>query len=154
MKKIFSTQHSAGADAALLLARIVIASMMLTHGIPKLGMLFSGDPIQFPPVMGMSAVTSLFLAVFAEVACSILILFGLGTRLATIPGIITMLVALVAIHGADPFEKKENALHYLLVYVVLLLAGAGKYSLDTIIQDRLRLSIRRRNSGKAAVIPA
>ena len=137
MKKIFSTQHSGATDIALLIARIVIAAMMLTHGIPKLGMLIAGGPVQFPPVMGMSPETSLFLAVFAEVACSLLILLGLATRLASIPAIVTMLVAILAIHGADPFEMKENALHYLLVYVILLIAGAGKFSLDNIIQRKL-----------------
>ncbi len=146
MKKIFSTQHSTATDTALLITRVVIASMMLTHGIPKLGMLLSGGPVQFPPVMGMSPETSLFLAVFGEVACSILILFGLGTRLATVPAIITMLVAVLAIHAADPFEKKENALHYLLVYAIILIAGPGRFSLDNILQRRPRVAFRQQLS--------
>jgi putative oxidoreductase len=138
MKKIvFVDQTSSRIDIALLIARVSIAALMLTHGLPKMAMLFSGDPIQFPPIMGMSAGLSLTLAVFAEVFCSILILLGVGTRLATIPPIITMLVAITLIHSADPFAKKEMAIIYLLGYVVLLIAGSGKYSVDYLLQRKL-----------------
>ncbi len=109
---------------------------MLTHGIPKLVMLLSGEPVQFPAVLGLSAESSLALAVFSEVICSLLILVGLGTRLATLPLIATMLVAVFYVHGADPFAKQELGLLYLLPYVVLLLAGSGKYSLDYLLQQK------------------
>src|SRR5689334_21967428 len=108
MKKIMSINKAAATtDIALLVARVGIAALMLTHGIPKMMMLFSGAPVQFPPVMGLSAELSLGLAVFAEVFCSILLLAGFATRLATIPLIITMLVAVLFIHGADPLAKQE-----------------------------------------------
>jgi putative oxidoreductase len=124
-------------DIALLLARVGIALMMLTHGLPKMTLLFSGDPIQFPPVMGMSPELSLGLTVFAEVFCSILLLVGFTTRLAAIPLMITMLIAVLIIHGADAFAQKEMALHYLVAYIVLFVAGSGKYSIDYLIQRRL-----------------
>ena len=104
MNKLFSTSNtSATINLALLIARVGIAALMLTHGIPKLGMLLSGEPVQFLPFMGMSAELSLGLAIFAEVFCSIFLLAGFATRLATIPLIITMLVAVLVVHAADPF---------------------------------------------------
>ena len=124
-------------DIALLIARVGIAALMLTHGIPKLMMLFSGAPIQFPPVFGMSAEFSLVLTVLAEVFGSIFLLAGLFTRLAVIPLIGTMLVAALLIHSADPLSAKEPALLYLTTYLVLLFAGAGKYSVDYLLQKRL-----------------
>ena len=136
MKKIFSiNNNSSTIDLALLIARIGIAGLMLTHGIPKMMMLFSGD-IQFPSVLGLSAAASLTLAVFAEVLCSIFILFGFGTRVATVPLILTMFVAVLFIHAADPFAKQEPAVHYLLGYIFLLIAGSGKYSLDYLLQRK------------------
>jgi putative oxidoreductase len=139
MKKLFTTNTKSPAnDLALLAGRIAIAALMLVHGLPKMEMLFSGDLIQFPPVFGMSAELSLALTVFAEVFCSILILVGFGTRLATIPLIITMLVAALLIHGEDVFAKKELALLYLLVYVILFFTGSGKYSVDQLLQPKLR----------------
>ncbi|MEP6794905.1 MAG: DoxX family protein [Saprospiraceae bacterium] len=137
MKKVFSIHNtSAATDIALIIARFGIAALMLTHGIPKLIMLFSGAPVQFPPIMGMSAELSLGLAAFAEVVCSILIFAGFATRFAVIPPMITMLVAILFIHAADPIGIKESALHYLLVYVVLLFAGSGKYSVDYLLNRK------------------
>lgn len=124
-------------DIALLIARVGIADLMLTHGIPKLMMLFSGAPIQFPPVFGMSAEFSLVLTVLAEVFGSIFLLAGLFTRLAVIPLIGTMLVAALLIHSADPLSAKEPALLYLTTYLVLFFAGAGKYSVDYLLQKRM-----------------
>jgi putative oxidoreductase len=131
MKRIFSVNNTSNfTDAGLLIARLGISALMLTHGIPKLLMLLSGDTANFPSVMGLSAGISLGLAVFAEVVCSVLLLAGFATRLSVIPLIVTMLVAVFFIHAADPFSVKESALHYLLVYAALFFTGSGKYSLD------------------------
>lgn len=135
MKNIFKVgQASEATDIALLIARIGIAALMLTHGIPKLMMLFSGESVQFPPVLGLSPEFSLALAVSAEVLCSIFVLIGFGTRLAVIPLAITMLVAVFLIHWNDPLSAKEPALQYLLVYLMLFLTGSGKYSFDYLSQ--------------------
>ncbi|MCR9181567.1 MAG: DoxX family protein [Flavobacteriaceae bacterium] len=117
-------------DMAILLLRLGVGGLMLTHGIPKLMRLFGSDPIQFGNPIGIGVEASLTLAVFSEVICSVLIIIGLGTRLATIPLIITMAVAFFIVHAADPLQQKELALFFMIVYVVLLLTGSGKYSLD------------------------
>ena len=117
-------------DLALFIARVSIGLMMLTHGLPKLQMLFSDEPVQFISFLGMGAKTSLALAVFAEVACSVLLIAGFATRIVVIPLIVTMLVAAFMVHINDPFVKQEMSLHYLLVYVLLLLTGSGRYSVD------------------------
>ncbi|WP_240676059.1 DoxX family protein [Botryobacter ruber] len=131
-------QHNKNTDLALLVVRVSVAGLMLAHGLPKLEMLISGNPAEFPALFGLSAASSLALAVFAEVVCSVLILVGLGTRLATIPLIITMLVAAFYIHGADPFAKKELAILYLIPYVMLFLTGSGKYALDYLLQHKVQ----------------
>lgn len=136
MKKIINSTPI-NLDSMLLIVRIAIAALMLAHGLPKMVMLFSSEPVAFSSVFGMSPGLSLGLAVFAEVICSVLILVGLGTRLAVIPLIITMLVAVFYIHMADPFAKQELGLHYLLVYVLLLFAGSGKYSIDSLLTAKI-----------------
>jgi putative oxidoreductase len=133
--KIFSIQdYSNSTSLALLIGRIGIAALMLTHGIPKLLLLLSGGSVQFPALFGLSVETSLALAVFAEVFCSVLVLAGFATRLAVLPLIATMLVAVLIIHAADPIAVKGPALLYLLVYVVILFAGSGKYSVDALMR--------------------
>lgn len=137
MKKLLNVPRlPQSIDAGILILRVGIAVLMLVHGLPKQTMLLSGGPIQFPPVLGLTPELSLGLAVFAEVFCSILVLVGFGTRLAVIPLIITMLVAVFLIHGADPFANKELGLHYILGYVLLLITGSGRYSVDKLIQRK------------------
>ena len=138
MNRFMHLRHSSqNVNLALLIARIAIGVMMIYHGIPKIDM-FNDSPVQFIDFLGLGAEITLGLAIFAEVVCSFLILIGLATRFATIPLIITMLVAVLQVHGADPFSAKEMGLHYLLVYVMLLLMGAGQYSVDHILNKRNR----------------
>lgn len=103
---------------------------MLTHGIPKMMKLFAGGEIQFADPIGLGAAASLILTVFAEVICAALIVVGFKTRWATIPLIITMIVATFVVHADDPFGKKEFALLYAVGYLAISLLGAGKYSVD------------------------
>lgn len=149
MKKFLSVNNTTpGTDLALLLARFGISTLILTHGIPKLLSLLSGEPIQFASVMGMSAAVSLCLAIFAEVVCSVFILVGFGTRFAAIPLIITMAVAVFTFHAADPFKVQEMALLYMLAFVVLLFAGSGKYSLDYLFTREIEVAKYRKEKVK------
>ncbi|MEX0995457.1 MAG: DoxX family protein [Flavobacteriaceae bacterium] len=130
-------------DIAILLLRLGVGGLMLTHGIPKLMRLFGTDPIQFEDPFRIGVEASLTLAVFSEVICSILIIIGLATRLASIPLIITMAVAFFVVYRTDPFQSKELALFYLVVYVVLFLTGSGKYSLDHYLLKRKALKEKK-----------
>jgi len=47
-----------------------------------------------------------------------------------IPSAITMVVAAFIVHGADPLQKKELALVYLIMFLAIALLGPGKYSID------------------------
>ncbi len=123
-------------DVGLLLLRIIVGCFMLTHGLGKLSILTSGDPVQFADPFGMGQATSLALTVFAEVVCSFLIILGLATRLAAIPLAITMAVAFFYIHMEDEFGAKELAGLYLALYVFLIIAGSGRYSIDYLISNR------------------
>lgn len=113
----------------LLLLRVAVGCFMLVHGWQKLTG-FSEMADTFPDPIGMGSRLSLILAIGAEFGCSLLIIIGLGTRLAAIPLAFTMVVALFIVHGADPWQTKELAAVYLAVYAVLILTGAGKLSLD------------------------
>lgn len=136
--KPFSTDYTSKYfDLGMLLLRITFGGLMLwNHGWGKMAKLFGDDPIRFADVFGIGMGPSLTLAVFSEVLCALLIVIGLGTRLASIPLIITMLVAIFVIHWADPFGDKEMAILYLIPYVTILLMGPGKYSIDSMINKK------------------
>ena len=130
--KCFYTMHiNRPVDIALLLLRLTFGGLMLiNHGWKKMLKFFGDDPIQFADPLGLGDTTSLALAVFAEVVCAVLVMIGLFTRWAVVPLIITMLVAIFIVHIDDPFKKMESAILFLVPYICLLLAGAGRYSLD------------------------
>jgi len=120
-----SKQYNLG----LAILRIGISAMLLTHGIPKVELLFS-NPQAFPDPIGISSTVTLVLTVFAEVICSIFIIIGFKTRLATIPPIILMLVAILVVHINDPIANKELAILYLVGFATIALTGGGKYGIN------------------------
>lgn len=123
-------------NIVLLILRVTVGFFMLSHGMGKFYKLIGDAPIQFADPLGIGASASLTLAVFSEVLCSILLIIGLGTRLAAIPLLITMLVAAFIVHGADGFGKQELALMYAAIYLAIALAGAGKISLDYLLNKK------------------
>ncbi len=114
-----------------LILRLAAGGMMLTHGYPKFLKLISGN-FAFGDPIGLGPEVSLVLTVFAEFVCSILIVLGLFTRLAAIPLIFTMLVAVFLVHGADPFSKQELGLMYAAMFTCIGLLGPGKFSIDSL----------------------
>lgn len=122
-------QNSLLKNFGLAVLRILPSIMMLTHGIPKLQKLIRGD-FEFGDPIDIGAAPSLFLAVIGEVICPILLIFGFKTRWAAVPSAMTMLVAVVFVHSDDPFGTKEKALLYLVIFVVIIFLGPGKYSID------------------------
>lgn len=137
MKRLLTKSHAPiNMDAGILFIRITVSILMLTHGFPKLMKFFAGEPIAFASILGLGAGISLALAVFAEVACSVLLILGLFTRAALIPLILTMVVAILHIHAEDPLAVKEKAILFLLTYVLLFFTGSGRYSLDHILSKK------------------
>jgi len=130
--------HPLATDLGILVLRASFGlTMLLAHGWGKL-MSFGERSSQFPDPLGVGSAASMALAVFAEVFCSLGLITGTLTRLALVPLITTMVVAFFVIHAADPFQRKELALVYLLVYLVLMLTGPGRFSLDALAFGRTR----------------
>ncbi len=129
--------HSVLKDIILLVIRIFIGFAMLSHGFPKLQMLIEGQK-DFYDFLGMGSQITLGLTVFAEFACSILLILGLFSRIALGFLIFTMVIAGFVVHGADPFEKQELSLVYLCIYLMLMVFGTGRFSVDHMIEKRKR----------------
>jgi putative oxidoreductase len=126
--------EDAPAGWALFVLRVSVgAFMLLGHGWGKL-MSFAERAGSFPDPLGVGSAASLSMAVFAEVFCAAALILGLATRWATVPLIVTMVVAAFVIHADDPWAKQEFALLYLIPFVALLIGGSGRAAVDNLIR--------------------
>jgi len=128
----YGTENELLRSTGILLFRLVVGTFMLLHGWQKI-IDFETLKNIFPDPLGIGTSTSLYLIIFAEFGCSVLILFGLFTRLSAIPLIIGMSVAAFIIHADDSFTIKELPLLYLSSYLLLAFLGSGKFSLDFLL---------------------
>ena len=133
MKRLLSTSCSDWAfNIGMLALRLGGGALVIAHGYDKL-VHFATLRHQFINFMGIGSSLSLTLVIFAEFFCGLLLLIGLFTRLAAIPVVISMAVALVKAHHSDVFGAGEKAALYLTIFIALLLCGPGKASVDGII---------------------
>ncbi|WP_312823595.1 DoxX family protein [Epilithonimonas sp.] len=123
-------------NGLILVIRLFVGISMMTHALPKFEKLIANDNIEFINFLGLGSAISLVLVVFAELLCSVFIIFGFITRLATIPLMITMLVAFFVVHGSDSYATKELSLVYFFFYLTLLILGSGKFSLDFLFSKK------------------
>ena len=121
------------ADAGLFVLRVWLGlSLLFLHGSTKLAG-FSEMAGKFPDPIGLGSRTSLILAIFAEVVCALSVAAGACTRAAALVLVIQMSVAFFVVHKASLAAgpgSGELAFVYLAGFVTLLIAGAGRFSID------------------------
>ena len=133
MKKLFNIKYSDNAIAfATLLLRLSLGGLIIPHGYNKL-ITFAFKSSTFADPFHIGHPTSMALVIFAEFFCGVFILMGLFTRLACIPLIIAMGVAVFYAHKGDFFGEAEKATLFLFGYLALLFTGPGKISMDKFV---------------------
>ena len=117
-------------NIALLILRVVFAgSMLYGHGLGKLNRLLEGN-LSFSNPLGIGEIPTLILAVFSEFLAPIFIIIGYKTKFFSFFPAATMFVAAFIVHWGDPFGRVEKAILFLTIFVILMMTGAGKYSVD------------------------
>jgi putative oxidoreductase len=133
MKKLLSTRYSdTSFNIAILLLRLGCGGLMIHHGYDKLTG-FAAKSHTFSDPLLIGSMPSLVLVIFAEFFCAIFIVCGLFTRLASIPLIIAMAVAVFISNKGQITGDGEHAMLFLICYLVILLTGPGKVSLDKVL---------------------
>jgi putative oxidoreductase len=131
--KLFNSKYSEPSISfGLLIFRLALGGLMLHHGFDKLTN-FEKYLGMFKDPFGINNTLSFGLLVFAEFFCALLVTVGLLTRLACVPLIFAMGVALFMAHKGQIFSDGETAALYFFGYIALLFTGPGKYSLDKAI---------------------
>ena len=133
---------------ALLVARLWFGlTMLFNHGFDKLAN-FSDKVDTFPDPLGLGKEASLIMVVLAEVLGSLLLTVGLCTRLAASVLVIDMFVAFLMVHKTALSGERsgELAFLYLAGYVLLVIAGGGLFSLDTVVFKKSGLGRAQKSS--------
>lgn len=127
-------------NMARLFIRLFVGVMFMQFGIRHL-VNFSAMSVDFPTIFGWSHESCLILMI--EIVCSLLIMVGFLTRLATLPPIASMVAAEyyilhdmlpdVSAYGLDSIQPGYLPIMFIGIYLYILLAGPGKISLDYFI---------------------
>jgi putative oxidoreductase len=123
-------------DLGLLQLRIS-ASLLLfwTNGWPKI-LHYSQELQHIDDPLGLGRGLTLWLALLAEVACPAAVALGLCTRLATLPILVLLAVAMLLVHADWDWGQGQFGWLYLTVFLGLLLSGPGRWSLDAALLRR------------------
>lgn len=131
-------------ERAVFLIRLAAGSIFLSEGIQKF--LFP-DSLGIGRFVKIGISTPEILAPFVgiiEIACGLLFLLGFLTRIAAVPLIINMLVAIATTKLPILFKSGFWAMAHeartdyamLLCSIFLLIVGAGSYSLDSFLSSK------------------
>lgn len=132
MKRFFATRVNQGTiHFCLLLIRLVSAYMLFRHGWDKL-MHFSSYVKHFSDPLHIGSQNSLLLVIFAEVFCSFFVGIGFLSRLFALIITIEFVVILFCYRNLG-LGNLELAIFYGCSYLVLLLAGPGRISMDGLL---------------------
>ena len=134
----FSDTLSVARDLPLLFLRLVLAygfympAMMKLKDVNAIAGWFESMNYPLP-------VLNAYLATITEGLGVILLILGLGTRIITVPLMITMLVAIFTVHFANGFASGDNGfeipLYYLFMLFTLFVLGPGRISVDHLIKS-------------------
>jgi len=120
----------------ILALRVFFGVLFFTHGLDKM-INFNTLSETYPSVLGFGSYMTLMVSIFCEFACSLFLIAGLMERVVLLPMIASMAVAFFDIHDGM-FPEGELSLIYLILFVVLLLTGPGRYSVDYLIDTKFQ----------------
>ncbi|MCF5051364.1 DoxX family membrane protein [Pseudomonas syringae] len=117
-------------DLGLLFLRVSGALFLLwVHGLPKLlnyseQLALIEDPFHLGPHV------TLLLAIFAEVLCPLLIITGVLVRLACLPILAVLLIAMLVVHPQWSVLEGQFGWLLLIIFTSVLIAGPGRLVLS------------------------
>ena len=128
----------ASQDAGLLALRVAgVLPLLLKHGLEKV-FTFSAMAAHFPDPLHIGPIPSLVFAMLSDAICTVLLILGLATRWAALVCLINLGVAWAFVHHFQFFgrgaDHGEVMVVYMAIMLTLLLAGAGKYSMDALLR--------------------
>ncbi|WP_053119043.1 DoxX family protein [Pseudomonas sp. P1.31] len=125
-------------DAGLLFLRVSGGLFLLwVHGLPKL-LDFSAQLQLIEDPFHLGSHLTLMLAIFAEVVCPLLIVAGVLARLACVPILFVLLVALLVVHPQWSVAEGQFGWLLLILFATVFIAGPGRLALNVRLPGVLR----------------
>ncbi|WP_285420031.1 DoxX family protein [Pseudomonas sp. efr-133-TYG-5] len=125
-------------DLGLLFLRVSGGLFLLgVHGLPKL-LDFSAQLQLIEDPFHLGARLTLSLAIFAEVLCPLLIVAGVLVRLACLPILFVLLVALLIVHPQWSVAEGQFGWLLLILFTTVFIAGPGRLALNVRLPGVLR----------------
>ncbi|SDU46287.1 DoxX family protein [Pseudomonas yamanorum] len=117
-------------DLGLLFLRVSGGLFLLwVHGLPKL--LDYGEQLKvIEDPFHMGASVTLLLAIFAEVLCPLLIIAGVLVRLACLPILSVLLIAMLVVHPQWTLLEGQFGWLLLIIFTSILIAGPGRIAFN------------------------
>ena len=130
--------ESKAQDLGLLFLRISGALFLLgVHGLPKV-LNYSEQLKLIEDPFHLGAHVTLLLAIFAEVLCPLLIVAGLLVRLACLPILAVLVIALLVVHPEWTLFEGQFGWLLLILFTSILIAGPGRLALNVRFSGALR----------------
>ena len=127
-------------DVHLLAVRLILAygfygpAIMKWQNINSIAEWFGEMGIPLPTL-------NAYMAASTEMAGVVFLTLGLANRIISIPLIFVMIVAIVTVHLGNGFEAGNNGfeipVYYILLLLLVLIYGAGKFSVDYLLKIKL-----------------
>jgi putative oxidoreductase len=111
--------------------------LLWVHGLPKL-LDFTAQLQLIEDPFHLGAHLTLILAIFAEVLCPLLIVAGLLARLACVPILFVLLVALLVVHPQWSVAEGQFGWLLLILFTTVLIAGPGRLVIPVRLPGVLR----------------
>jgi len=119
-------------NAGLFFLRLTGCLLLLyVHGLPKV-FHFSEELTRIEDPFGLGPWMSLLPAIFAEVICPLFILTGVFARLACLPIIGVLLVAMLAVHPGWSIAEGQFGWLLLIIFTTLAITGPGQWRLGAV----------------------
>jgi putative oxidoreductase len=116
-------------DLGLLFLRVAGSFMLFyVHGLPKL-LHYAHELTVIEDPFGLGPALSLWAAIFAEALCPLLIAVGVFTRLACLPVIGVLLIAMLAVHPDWSIAEGQFGWLLLVIFTAIALCGPGHWRL-------------------------
>ena len=136
-------------DWALLSVRVVVGVILMAHGAQKLFGAFGGPGLEMimgPHGPGGGGIIG-FLVAVGEFFGGLGLIVGILPRFSAAANIVTMLGAIVLVHGRNGFFLSDQGFEYNLALIGLLLpvliAGPGRFALSHLLRLPVRMAEKR-----------